>query len=243
MAVNDTNEFFYDIIGEESVDFHCPEMLNFINETYTTGYQDTNYYSWAIGVLIFTLLTGTLPFYDQDKYITRERIKAADFKWPEKVKISGEAVSLIDSIFTLQVLRRLSLEEIEKHPFFEKWSELPSCLPPTVFSRKPHKKYIAKYLRLDMYVQNKETELPLDVRIKSHSLPKLINVGNQDPAIIEYFAKNQVKLAVRSMMQQGKSSKTLPPRHSKKTEDLAKTNLIILRRASNAAPMLGQNKS
>lgn len=50
-----------------SKDYQPPEMLK--NE----AYSDRDYAPWCLGVIIFTLLTGKLPFHNDDPFMLRER--------------------------------------------------------------------------------------------------------------------------------------------------------------------------
>ena len=56
-------------------DYNAPEMHR------GNGYGAPAEY-WAFGVLLFELLTGSLPFFDEDPMVSVEKIIDADIEWP-----------------------------------------------------------------------------------------------------------------------------------------------------------------
>ena len=71
---------------------------------------------WGIGVLIFELLFGYPPFssnFNEDRY---NNIKEGKINWPQEI-IDKDAKDLIGKILKINPNERLSLEEIEKHPW------------------------------------------------------------------------------------------------------------------------------
>jgi len=72
---------------------------------------------WCIGVLIFELLTGTVPFKGRDSITLNNNIKALKIVWPND--ISNTAKNLITKILKKEPKERISLEDMLKHPFFK----------------------------------------------------------------------------------------------------------------------------
>ena len=71
---------------------------------------------WGIGVLIFELLFGYPPFssnFNEDRY---NNIKEGKINWPQEIN-DKDAKDLIGKILKINPNERLSLEEIEKHPW------------------------------------------------------------------------------------------------------------------------------
>ena len=71
---------------------------------------------WGIGVLIFELLFGYPPFssnFNEDRY---NNIKEGKINWPKEIN-DKDAKDLIGKILKINPNERLSLEEIEKHPW------------------------------------------------------------------------------------------------------------------------------
>lgn len=51
--------------------------------------------TWAIGVIIFTLITGVPPFETGSIEATYRKIKINDFSWPSKLKVTPEVKELV----------------------------------------------------------------------------------------------------------------------------------------------------
>ncbi|RAH50157.1 aurora family serine/threonine-protein kinase [Aspergillus aculeatinus CBS 121060] len=97
-----------------TLDYLPPEMLK-------PGSQD-NYYNekvdlWSLGVLTYEFLVGEAPFEDTP-VMTQRRIARADMTVPSFV--SPEAKDLIKRLLVLDPERRISLDEIQRHPWILK---------------------------------------------------------------------------------------------------------------------------
>lgn len=94
------------------------------------AYSDKEFAPWCVGVIIFTLLTGTLPFHDVNPYMLRERVAMRDLEWPKKVELSPQARDLILKSFHPYRHKRLDLFQVLDHEFFTKFGDkLPEKLP------------------------------------------------------------------------------------------------------------------
>jgi calcium/calmodulin-dependent protein kinase (CaM kinase) II len=74
---------------------------------------------WSIGVVLYILLNGYHPFYEDDDLGLAAQIQAADYdkSTPEWLSMSGEARDLIESLLTVDPSRRITGEGILKHPW------------------------------------------------------------------------------------------------------------------------------
>ena len=84
---------------------------------------DKNGYSfevdiWALGIIMYNLLTGLLPFYDEDKDKISKLIMEKDFTFPLEPKISNVAKDLINQILVKNPNKRPNLNQILFHDFF-----------------------------------------------------------------------------------------------------------------------------
>ncbi|KAH7659224.1 Non-specific serine/threonine protein kinase protein [Dioscorea alata] len=79
---------------------------------------------WSCGVTLFVMLIGSYPFQDpDDKKDIRSaiiRIKNVQYSFPDNVALSAECKNLISRIFVADPSKRITTEEIKKHPWFTK---------------------------------------------------------------------------------------------------------------------------
>ena len=82
---------------------------------------------WCIGVLLFELTTGKVPFQGRDIETLKSNILHLKIAWPKEMDPSAK--DLISKILRLNPSERLPLKDILKHEFFLKFfPDAPSCL-------------------------------------------------------------------------------------------------------------------
>lgn len=64
---------------------------------------------WAIGIMFYAMLYGTLPFYGDDESHTIKLIKTAPIKWDKDICITPMAKELITSMLEKEADKRLDL--------------------------------------------------------------------------------------------------------------------------------------
>lgn len=76
---------------------------------------------WSLGVVLFTCLSGTLPFSNDYGSPAMEQIKNADFKFRSKnwTHVSLTAKKLIRDLLTVDVDKRPSIDKLLKHEWFD----------------------------------------------------------------------------------------------------------------------------
>ncbi|KDQ16691.1 hypothetical protein BOTBODRAFT_30613 [Botryobasidium botryosum FD-172 SS1] len=102
-------------------EYIAPELLK--NEGYTKTVD-----WWTLGVLLYEMLTGLPPFYDEDVETMYKRILNDPLRFPDDM--SYDARSIIAGLLSRDPATRLGAngaEEIKRHPFFAKaidWNKL-----------------------------------------------------------------------------------------------------------------------
>ena len=142
--------------------YMAPEVIKPGEKGYSFGAD-----IWSMGVIMYKLLTGKYPFYDDNQIGIYNKILNADFIFPEKPYISDVAKDLIKQILVKNPKKRPGLNQILYHDFF-------------------HKNKFPKYLDFKFYTQqsgleektknmsNKENNLIIQREVKYKELYKLI---------------------------------------------------------------------
>uniref|UniRef100_A0A8B9L662 non-specific serine/threonine protein kinase n=1 Tax=Astyanax mexicanus TaxID=7994 RepID=A0A8B9L662_ASTMX len=105
-----------------TVEYMAPEVVNRRGHTQSADW-------WSLGVLMFEMLTGTLPFQGKDRNETMNMILKAKLGMPQFLSL--EAQSLLRMLFKRNPANRLGagpdgVEEIKRHAFFSTidWNKL-----------------------------------------------------------------------------------------------------------------------
>ncbi|NXU00253.1 KS6A2 kinase, partial [Buphagus erythrorhynchus] len=113
-----------------TIEYMAPEVVNRRGHTQSADW-------WSFGVLMFEMLTGSLPFQGKDRKETMALILKAKLGMPQF--LSTEAQSLLRALFKRNPSNRLGagfdgVEEIKRHPFFVTidWNEIKPPFKPAV---------------------------------------------------------------------------------------------------------------
>ncbi|KAI0030543.1 kinase-like domain-containing protein, partial [Vararia minispora EC-137] len=90
--------------------YASPEMLE--GKKYTGPEVDI----WSLGVILYCLLTGGLPFDDDDESIMRAKVIRAEFADPDF--LSDDARDLLQKILQKDPAKRTTIAQILAHPWF-----------------------------------------------------------------------------------------------------------------------------
>lgn len=98
--------------------YAAPELFN--EHKYTTGVD-----MWALGCLLFTMLAGFPPFYDEDIQVMTHKVMRGDYTFsaPKWSQISDGAKDLVSRLLTVNPENRLTIKECLDHPWLRDGSE------------------------------------------------------------------------------------------------------------------------
>ena len=81
---------------------------------------------WSLGILLYTLLAGFLPFQGKDAEEVADNIKAGNYNFdhPEfnSTKVSDECKDLIKNLLKVDPYSRFSANDAVNHPCFKKYT-------------------------------------------------------------------------------------------------------------------------
>ena len=87
-----------------------PEMIK--EEKYDGALADI----WSAGVILYLMLCGKLPFYDDDNQILYEKILEGKYETPDH--LSKDVLDLLSKILEIDPKKRINFEGIKSHPWF-----------------------------------------------------------------------------------------------------------------------------
>lgn len=96
--------------------YAAPELLK--NRQYRGDRADI----WSMGVILFAMLSATLPFDDPDLRVMMARTKKGQYEMPSFLSL--EAEDLIRRMLQVNPDRRITLKDIWRHPLIRKYAYL-----------------------------------------------------------------------------------------------------------------------
>ena len=98
----------------------APEVLQ------DRGYDGCRADIWSMGVILYVLVAGCLPFDEPTMPVLFEKIKSAHYKFP--ANFSSELKDLIQSILVTDPSKRASIADIQDHPWYKNKQYVESSL-------------------------------------------------------------------------------------------------------------------
>ena len=101
---------------------------------------------WAVGIIMYNLLTGKVPFHGDNQEKTKEKIISGNFDFPPDIVISKLMKDLIRQILKKDPKERPTLNQILQHKFFTIGRGIPKLLPKSFINKVPSIGYIKNFI-------------------------------------------------------------------------------------------------
>ncbi|EKM51814.1 uncharacterized protein PHACADRAFT_127719 [Phanerochaete carnosa HHB-10118-sp] len=147
-------------------EYLAPEILS------GQGYNKTIDW-WTLGVLLFEMLSGLPPFYDENTEQMYQKILQNPLVFGDD--ISSQARSILTGLLTRDPTQRLGVngaEEIKKHPFFAKNIDFSKLLKKQI--QPPFKPSVASPVDVSNFDTVFTTEEPLDSVVEGSQLSQTV---------------------------------------------------------------------
>ena len=102
-----------------TIDYLSPEIINHSITDYRTN--DI----WALGIIIYLLYNGEVPFKGKTDFLTCQNIKQGKFTYINE-NIPEDVKDLLNNILEVDIKKRYNIQQIKNHKFFENinWKNL-----------------------------------------------------------------------------------------------------------------------
>lgn len=93
----------------------APEVWNGSQE----GYDGRKNDAWSCGVILYVMVTGKQPFYDEDDDVLLDKVNEGTVDYPSYLTTGTVGVKdLITHLLEKNPKKRFSLSKVKKHPWF-----------------------------------------------------------------------------------------------------------------------------
>jgi serum/glucocorticoid-regulated kinase 2 len=147
-------------------EYIAPELLE------SQGYRKTVDW-WTLGVLLYEMLTGLPPFYDENVNTMYQRILHDPLRFPEDMP--ADAKSVITGLLCRDPSRRLGVngaEEIKRHPFFARHINWPKLIAKKI--TPPFKPSVTGQIDVSNFDSEFTSEAPMDSVVTDSHLSETV---------------------------------------------------------------------
>lgn len=97
---------------------------------------------WALGCIVYQMITGLTPFHAPNEYMMFQKIQKAEYSFPDN--FPSDAKDLVKRLLVIKSSERLGASDMQgypslkNHPFLNgmPWETLHECTPPCIFKSK-----------------------------------------------------------------------------------------------------------
>jgi len=100
-----------------SPEYTAPEVYNRPANIHYNAFQSDVF---SLGVTLYCILVGEYPFDETALYLMRGGLEANSYTIPKNVCLSEKAIHLLDRMFTYNPENRITLDQINDHPWLQK---------------------------------------------------------------------------------------------------------------------------
>ena len=184
-----------------SPSYTSPEMLT--KEEYDGFMADI----WSTGIVLYTMLCGCLPFEDEDKEILFKKIINGKIDYPDNLE--EDAVDLMKKILIIDPKKRISIQNIKKHDFYQKGRKEFFKKHYNILKKSREKKREKndqiKY-KVDNIIRNQKTINNLKIKTDFNDTDKVLEDKNQIYNKIDNKNKGNIKAIINQNMRKNKKN-------------------------------------
>jgi len=156
-------------------------------------------------------LTGLLPFEAQNSKDIARKIQAGKFTFPSSIPLSNAAKDFISKILVLDPSKRMTLDQIKKHPFLNPKNGIPTslptsttvCAPPTSLFKYPFYSKSFPYHRSPReYMVTEDIPKPVEKKVIRPKSVEPQRLSQKTPVKQQSLPRQQIQTQTQTQPQQ-----------------------------------------